>query len=134
MLYPISTIIDNGTWTTTKPVIKEMPVVPPHQLLNFRRVIIILKKFEKLNEDTIGRSREGRRSVDVYDITIRASNMTDLDNLIDNFREILIDAIKNHTTTSYTDIRYELGDIKSIIGSVYEVMFKVTGYKIGQVF
>lgn len=110
-MYSLTTILDEGTWSTAdKPVLCEYPTIIDTKFL-FRRGVRIEWVTKISDELGFSREKEGEDSLHTYELRIRSPSITDIKNIIKNMREIA----HAHTHTTYASIdiakriKYEAG-------------------------
>jgi len=101
-IFPLTTIISNGTYTrTTKPLIYEFPQITNKRLRGRRFIRIGLKD---INPEEFGFSKQLEGDTfDGFELLIRTASHSDLNNLLNDLRQIFV----SQDQATYTEIRLQ---------------------------
>lgn len=107
MHYKLTEILNEGSWSedgedgkATKPAIIEYPTVLFENAIQFKRFIYISQKSFKKTEDTMGRTN--KTDSDYFFVYIGSSSRSDLYNIIEKLREIIIEESVKGLAPEYT--------------------------------
>lgn len=120
-IFSITTILDSGSWTGTKPVLAELVpqardkngdrgraevLIDLKQLAAFARVVIIDKGGEIRNALGMAKGLEAVGSEDIYDFIIHALTYSDAKNIFNDIRAILTAYIAAQASGTYRDFQF----------------------------
>lgn len=112
-LYPLSTIIDNGSFGTLDiPAVREFPLCQEWEFDNISEIIWLSPTLIDTDEDGIDRGKESREGAEDYTLDIKTTNYEDFMNVRSRLRNIFIKAINDGTDDTYSEIRLSKGEFK----------------------
>ena len=96
----LTIILDNGTWgTAAKPYLCETPLFTKERIMLLRRAVLVALQNEVMSEYDIERAFEGVASVENYNIKIVSVSRSEVKNIAENIRTIIILYGQDNSTT-----------------------------------
>ncbi len=96
----LTTILDSGTWSAAaKPYLCETPLFTQDTMMHLRRAVLVDLQNEIMSEADIERAFEGVTSVENYNIKILSVSRSEVKNIAENIRSIIITYGQTNSTT-----------------------------------